>query len=257
MHSEKTELHLQHMMERAQMGMQGEEKEIAELLFDEVYTLVRTIYKDDEKTRKVVEVILEKYTAGLKDRNILDIHKNVQVYAVVKIYQALCKKKGGLYPAEENMQDYAYTVIADDSAFEEVADTYADAFESVKAYQRKTEAFQNLRAEKMIMAILYAYEKCTVNEISRTLKLEEAVVKNEIAELRSLMLEMGKSTVQAEGGSEHRTEKAHKKVQKQSVSEEDKGLTDYLFPNMGKGVRTAIDLAAAAVVLVVYFIFFR
>jgi len=49
MHSEQTELHLQHMIERAQMGMQGEEKEIEELLFDEVYTLVYTIYKDKEK----------------------------------------------------------------------------------------------------------------------------------------------------------------------------------------------------------------
>ena len=48
MHSEQTELHLQHMIERAQMGMQGEEKEIEELLFDEVYTLVYTIYKDKE-----------------------------------------------------------------------------------------------------------------------------------------------------------------------------------------------------------------
>ena len=28
MHSEQMELHLQHMIERAQMGMQGEEKEI-------------------------------------------------------------------------------------------------------------------------------------------------------------------------------------------------------------------------------------
>ena len=52
MHSEQTELHLQHMIERAQMGMQGEEKEIEELLFDEVYTLVYTIYKDKEKTQK-------------------------------------------------------------------------------------------------------------------------------------------------------------------------------------------------------------
>ena len=33
MHSEQTELHLLHMVERAQMGMQGEEKEIEELLF--------------------------------------------------------------------------------------------------------------------------------------------------------------------------------------------------------------------------------
>ena len=36
MHSERTELHLQHMIERVQNGVQGEEKEIAELLFDEV-----------------------------------------------------------------------------------------------------------------------------------------------------------------------------------------------------------------------------
>ena len=50
MHSEQTELHLQHMIERAQMGMQGEEKEIEELLFDEVYTLVYTIYKDKESS---------------------------------------------------------------------------------------------------------------------------------------------------------------------------------------------------------------
>ena len=32
MHSEQMELHLQHMIERAQMGMQGEEKEIEELI---------------------------------------------------------------------------------------------------------------------------------------------------------------------------------------------------------------------------------
>mgnify|MGYP001175285248 CR=1 FL=1 len=63
MHSEQMELHLQHMIERAQMGMQGEEKEIEELLFDEVYTLVYTIYKDKEKTQKVVRTILEKYVA--------------------------------------------------------------------------------------------------------------------------------------------------------------------------------------------------
>ena len=76
MHSEQTELHLQHMIERAQMGMQGEEKEIEELLFDEVYTLVYTIYKDKEKTQKVVRTILEKYVANLSDRKILDVHKN-------------------------------------------------------------------------------------------------------------------------------------------------------------------------------------
>ena len=97
MHSEQMELHLQHMIERAQMGMQGEEKEIEELLFDEVYTLVYTIYKDKEKTQKVVRTILEKYVANLSDRKILDVHKNVQVYAIVRIYQALGKKNGTLY----------------------------------------------------------------------------------------------------------------------------------------------------------------
>ena len=184
MHSEQMELHLQHMIERAQMGMQGEEKEIEELLFDEVYTLVYTIYKDKEKTQKVVRTILEKYVANLSDRKILDVHKNVQVYAIVRIYQALGKKNGTLYTAAENMKKYEYTVIADDSEFEKIADTYADAFESVHAYKGKPEAFQNLKAEKMIMAALYMYEKCTVNEISRTLKIDESIVKNEIAQLK-------------------------------------------------------------------------
>ena len=59
MHSEQMELHLQHMIERAQMGMQGEEKEIEELLFDEVYTLVYTIYKDKEKTVFLSKGVLE------------------------------------------------------------------------------------------------------------------------------------------------------------------------------------------------------
>ena len=154
MHSEQTELHLQHMIERAQMGMQGEEKEIEELLFDEVYTLVYTIYKDKEKTQKVVRTILEKYVANLSDRKILDVHKNVQVYAIVRIYQALGKKNGTLYTTAKNMKEYEYTVIADDSEFEKIADTYADAFESVHAYKGKPEAFQNLKVEKMIMAAI-------------------------------------------------------------------------------------------------------
>ena len=46
----------------------------------------------------------------------------------------------------------------------------------------------------MIMAALYMYEKCTVDEISRTLKIDESIVKNEIAQLRECMLKIGKST---------------------------------------------------------------
>ena len=188
MHSEQMELHLQHMIERAQMGMQGEEKEIEELLFDEVYTLVYTIYKD--------------------------VHKNVQVYAIVRINQALGKKNGTLYTAAENMKEYEYTVIADDSEFEKTADTYADAFESVHAYKSKPEAFQNLKAEKMIMAALYMYEKCTVDEISRTLKIDESIVKNEIAQLRECMLKIGKSTTVKEKRSQENVQmrKKHEKT---------------------------------------------
>ena len=52
MHSEQMELHLQHMIERAQMGMQGEEKEIEELLFDEVYTLVIQFTRIKKRHRK-------------------------------------------------------------------------------------------------------------------------------------------------------------------------------------------------------------
>ena len=232
MHSEQMELHLQHMIERAQMGMQGEEKEIEELLFDEVYTLVYTIYKD--------------------------VHKNVQVYAIVRINQALGKKNGTLYTAAENMKEYEYTVIADDSEFEKTADTYADAFESVHAYKSKPEAFQNLKAEKMIMAALYMYEKCTVDEISRTLKIDESIVKNEIAQLRECMLKIGKSTTVKEKRSQENVQmrKKHEKTHPGDEQDE-KGLVDYLLPNLGKGARTAIDIAASVVVIAAYFVIFH
>jgi len=258
MHSEQTELHLQHMIERAQMGMQGEEKEIEELLFDEVYTLVYTIYKDKEKTQKEVRTILEKYVANLSERKILDVHKNVQVYAIVRIYQALGKKNGTLYTAAENMKAYEYTVIADDSEFEKIADTYADAFESVHAYKGKPEAFQNLKAEKMIMAALYMYEKCTVNEISRTLKIDESIVKNEIAQLKECMLKIGKSMAVKEKRSQEKVQmrKKHEKTHPGDEQDE-KGLVDYLLPNLGKGARTAIDIAASVVVIAAYFVIFH
>ena len=250
MHSEKTELHLQHMIQRAQMGVQGEEKEIAGLLFDEVYTLVRPIYKEDEKTRKVVNTILARYTESLKDRNILDIHKNVHVYAVTKIYQALLKR-GEVYSEWEDMQDYPYMVIADDIEFEKVADTYADAFESVRAFKSKNEEFQKLKVQKMLMMILFAYEKCTVGEISRMLKLEEAVVKNEIAKLRKVIMQIG-----ADKEKKVSADKAEKN--KQEVSDEDeKGLIDYILPNLNKKVRLGIDIAMSAVILLFYFIFLR
>lgn len=54
----------------------------------------------------------------------------------------------------------------------------------------------------MIMAALYMYEKCTVDEISRTLKIDESIVKNEIAQLRECMLKIGKSTTVREKQSE-------------------------------------------------------
>lgn len=34
------------------------------------------------------------------------------------------------------MKEYEYAVIADDTEFEAVADTYADAFESIHAYRK-------------------------------------------------------------------------------------------------------------------------
>ena len=242
MHSEQTELHLQHMIERAQMGMQGEEKEIEELLFDEVYTLVYTIYKDKEKTQKVVRTILEKYVANLSDRKILDVHKNVQVYAIVRIYQALGKKNGTLYTAAENMKEYEYTVIADDSEFEKIADTYADAFESVHAYKGKPEAFQNLKAEKMIMAALYMYEKCTV-------KIEN-LKKYKKKKKKSMAIKEKRSQENIQMRKKH--EKTHP-----GDEQDEKGLVDYLLPNLGKGARTAIDIAASVVVIAVYFLIFH
>ena len=76
MHSEQMELHLQHMIERAQMGMQGEEKEIEELLFDEVYTLVYTIYKDKEKT-----VFLSK--------GVLQIFRTEKFWMYIKMFRSM------------------------------------------------------------------------------------------------------------------------------------------------------------------------
>ena len=83
MHSEQTELHLQHMIERAQMGMQGEEKEIEELLFDEVYTLVYTIYKDKEKTQKEVAQaigISQSYISRLEKKIIRKLRGTLQQF---------------------------------------------------------------------------------------------------------------------------------------------------------------------------------
>lgn len=257
MHSERTELHLQHMIERVQKGIQGEEKEIAELLFDEVYTLVRTVYKEDDKTRKVVNAVLDKYTESLKDRKILDIHKNVQVYAVIKMYQVM-SKNGEVYSEKENMQDYPYTVIADDTEFEEVADTYADAFVSVRAFKRKKEAFKNLKQPEMLMMILFAYEKCTVSEICKILKLDEAVVKNEIAALKKTIIEIGAyNDENVSEEKEHKRSKAEKKHSGRYNEEEEKGLIDYAFPSLTRNVRLGIDIAMSAVVLLVYFIFLR
>ena len=252
MHSEQTELHLLHMVERAQMGMQGEEKEIEELLFDEVYTLVYTIYKEDEKTRKAVHAILKRYVEGLRDRKILDIHKNVQVYAILRIYQALNKKNGELYTRQDSMKEYEYAVIADDTEFEAVADTYADAFESIHAYRKKPEAFRKMKAEKMILAALYMYEKCTVDEISRTLKIDKDIVKNEIATLKAVVMEAGKAKRAEKNEAVHTHHTGTHKV-----AEEEKGLTDYLFPQLGRGVRTGIDVAASVLVLAAYFLIFR
>lgn len=254
MYSEKTELHLQHMIERVQMGMQGEEKQIEELLFDEVYTIVYTIYKNEEKTNKAVHIILKKYIEGIKDRKILDIHKNVQMYAVLKIYQALCRKNGELYVKTDFMQDYDFEVIADDVEFEAVADTYADAFESVRAYKSKPDIFKNLKAQKMIIAVLYMYEKCTVAEMSRVLKLNERVVRNEISLLRGIVLKAGKSKSSVYEEKDIKDRERFKKPQKSH--EEEISLTEYLFPGLGKGTRMAIDILLSVIVLIVYFVIF-
>ena len=39
--------------------------------------------------------------------------------------------------------------------------------------------------------------------------------------------------------------------------QDEKGLVDYLLPNLGKGARTAIDIAASVVVIAAYFVIFH
>lgn len=110
----------------------------------------------------------------------------------------------------------------------------------------------------MIMAALYMYEKCTVDEISRTLKIDESIVKNEIAQLRECMLKIGKSTTVREKQSEGNVQMRKKHGKTHPGDEHDeKGLVDYLLPNLGKGARTAIDIAASVVVIAVYFLLFH
>lgn len=255
MHSERTELHLQHMVERIRMGMTGEESQIADILFDEVYTLVRAVYKEDEKSRKLTKLILQQYIQTLADREVLDVHKSVQVYAVVSIYNALCKNHGDIYTEKEEMQDYAYAVIADDSEFEQIADTYELAFESVHAYKQTPKGFQEMKAAKMMMFILYAFEKCTVNEISRTLKIDEEIVKNEIYRLKCDIIKIGSASIQRK---EDRNETSHvkKKQQRQTTKDEEMSFCDVFFPNIGKSVRLAVDLCLSVIAIVVYFIIF-
>lgn len=110
----------------------------------------------------------------------------------------------------------------------------------------------------MIMAALYMYEKCTVNEISRTLKIDESIVKNEIAQLKECMLKIGKSMAVKEKRSQENVQmrKKHEKTHPGDEQDE-KGLVDYLLPNLGKGARTAIDIAASVVVIAAYFVIFH
>ncbi len=283
MHSQGTIIHLQHMVDRACNGNTAEEKEIASILFDEVYTFVRPIYEDHEKSKNITNSIIKKYISKLNGRSVIDVRSDIHMYTASSIYVTL-KKNSEESILKEGLTEYSVAKIAsEDEEFSDILLSYNIVFESVKAYENAPEEFKNLPKGLIILMELYGYEECSIPHIAEMIDEDEKIVADNIGLLKSILKEMGKYDYDIEQEDidkqeTHRHIKVSGKHSKNKLSkdslrnehtdesynhndieddEDEVGIIDMLFPRLSQKQRTLIDIVMACVIFIVGMIILR
>ncbi len=261
MHSQGTIIHLQHMIDRACNGNKGEEKEIASILFDEVYTFVRPIYEDHEKSKNITSFIIKKYISKLEGRTVVDVRSDIHMYTASSIYFTL-NKNSEENLLKEGLTEYKATRVAeDDRELYNILLSYNVVFESVKAYENTSDEFKNLPKGLLILMELYGYEGCSISHIAEMIDEDKRVVSDNIGLLKSILKQMGNYQYNIEQDDEkqkkHRHIKGRDKHSNQEDEEDEVGVIDMLFPRLSKKQRTLIDITLAAIIFIVGMVILR
>lgn len=261
MHSQGTIIHLQHMIDRACNGNKAEEKEIASILFDEVYTFVRPIYEDHEKSKNITNSIIKRYISKLEGRTVVDVRSDIHMYTASSIYVTL-NKNSDENLLKEGLTEYKATRTAEeDEEFYNILLSYNVVFESVKAYENTSEEFKNLPKGLIILMELYGYEGCSISHIAEMIDEDKRVVSDNVGVLKSILMQMGNYQYNIEQDDEkqkkHRHIKGRDKHSNQEDEEDEVGVIDMLFPRLSKKQRTLIDITLAAIIFIVGMVILR
>ncbi len=199
MHSEQTLQHLQHMVSRISSGATGEEKEVVHILYDEIYTLVRPIYVEDERSKKITYIILNKYVSKLPGRQVLDVVSDAHLYAIRCMYNTMKKdSETGEVFLENEKEPYPYQSVSDDAKFYQSVAQYNASFVSVHAYERMPVSFHQLDKNLLILMELFCFEECSVSHIAEFLKVPEKIIRQNLAVLRQTIIRLQHAPYQDE-----------------------------------------------------------
>lgn len=279
MHSEGTMIHLQHMIDRACRGNNGEEREIASILFDEVYTFVKPVYDEEEICIRFTKAVIKKYISKLEGRSIIDVRSDIHMYAASSMYRTL-KENSETSVLEENLKDYeAFSVLSSDEQLYDMLTSYNCVFESKKAYNNAPQRFKEMPKGLIILMELYVYEGCSVSHIAELLDEDEKLIESNIGLLKSIIENIGVCEYDDTFEEDSDIEKSHtgklysrkndiKKHKKNSLhepedeydtqdEEDESGIIDILFPKLTKKMRILIDIIAAAVIFIIGMIILR
>ncbi len=274
MHSEGTMIHLQHMIDRACRGNNGEEREIASILFDEVYTFVKPVYDEEEICIRFTKAIIKKYISKLEGRSIIDVRSDIHMYAASSMYRTL-KENSETSVLEENLKDYeAFSVLSSDEQLYDMLTSYNCVFESKKAYNNAPQRFKEMPKGLIILMELYVYEGCSVSHIAEILDEDKKLIENNIGLLENIIGEIGMYEYDEKDVDEHHKKKHHtakkgkkhkEKINNNKVEneydtddeEDEPGIIDIILPNLNQKTRTLIDIIAAAVIFIIGMIILR
>lgn len=279
MHSKGTMIHLQHMIDRACNGNHGEEKEIASILFDDVYTFVEPVYNENEAASKVTRAIIKKYISKLEGRTVIDVRSDIHMYAASSMYKTL-KRDSQTILLEDNLEDaYVCSVLSADEESYDVLISYNQVFESKRAYDSTPDMFKEMPKGLIILMELYVYEGCSVSHIAELLDEDEKLIESNIGLLKRIIENIGMCEYDDTFEEDSDIEKSHtgkshsrkndiKKHKKNSLhepedeydtqdEEDESGIIDILFPKLTKKMRILIDIVAAAVIFIIGMIILR
>lgn len=167
-------------------GKKDNSEAICDIVYDEVYLLVRPVYDTKKQAGKAADQVMARILTKLDKIDLANPRVSIARNASVYLYQIYADKYGRLFMSDGNSSDaeYAFESVNDDRELLPSVKKYNKMLGDVDKMDMMSEVFGGLTVGQVILYELFCYENTPVAEITELLNVEEDVILKELYKMR-------------------------------------------------------------------------